>query len=185
MSRPGVRNRGYGYGIDSRAFQQLEVLRQLDLILSGLRVRFWLRGGWGVDFLLGRVTRSHADLDLVTWQRHRRRIYQALHEAESLLERELPVQSDFIKDGQDVTIVYLERVPDGSVVAHGTPEWVWQPDALPSHRHCLQSICARVVSPRQMLRDLKGYEAATGRPLRPKDAGTMTALRDIIEGTRN
>ena len=27
-------------------------------------VRFWLEGGWGVDALLGRSTRPHADLDL-------------------------------------------------------------------------------------------------------------------------
>ena len=27
-------------------------------------VRFWLAGGWGVDALLGRQTRSHADLDI-------------------------------------------------------------------------------------------------------------------------
>ena len=29
-----------------------------------MRVDFWLAGGWGVDFHLGRVTRSHSDIDI-------------------------------------------------------------------------------------------------------------------------
>lgn len=33
--------------------------------LEGVRVRYWLIGGWGVDALLGRETRSHKDLDIL------------------------------------------------------------------------------------------------------------------------
>lgn len=41
-----------------------EVLRILD-VLDTWRLRAWLDGGWGVDALLGRVTRVHDDVDLV------------------------------------------------------------------------------------------------------------------------
>jgi lincosamide nucleotidyltransferase A/C/D/E len=40
------------------------VLYVLDLLAAG-RVQVWLDGGWGVDALLGRITRTHNDLDLV------------------------------------------------------------------------------------------------------------------------
>ena len=40
------------------------VLHILDL-LATVGVQVWLDGGWGVDALLGRITRSHNDLDLV------------------------------------------------------------------------------------------------------------------------
>lgn len=40
------------------------VLYILDL-LTTMGVQVWLDGGWGVDALLGRITRSHDDLDLV------------------------------------------------------------------------------------------------------------------------
>lgn len=40
------------------------VLHILDL-LATVGVQAWLDGGWGVDALLGRITRSHNDLDLV------------------------------------------------------------------------------------------------------------------------
>ena len=40
------------------------VLHILDLLATG-GVRVWLDGGWGVDALLGRISRPHFDLDLV------------------------------------------------------------------------------------------------------------------------
>ena len=40
------------------------VLHVLDL-LAPVGVQVWLDGGWGVDALLGRITRLHNDLDLV------------------------------------------------------------------------------------------------------------------------
>ena len=33
--------------------------------LAGAGIRYWVVGGWGVDALLGRETRSHKDLDLL------------------------------------------------------------------------------------------------------------------------
>ncbi|MFI6027184.1 nucleotidyltransferase domain-containing protein [Amycolatopsis magusensis] len=39
----------------------LELLREFDA--AGARV--WIGGGWGVDALVGRQTRPHADLDLI------------------------------------------------------------------------------------------------------------------------
>jgi hypothetical protein len=44
---------------------QLAVFVELNAVLASAGVRFWLRGGWAVDFLLGAVTRSHADVDAV------------------------------------------------------------------------------------------------------------------------
>jgi lincosamide nucleotidyltransferase A/C/D/E len=53
-----------GTGSAEASMQPLEVLSVLDaLAAQGLRV--WLDGGWGVDALLGEVTRSHEDVDLV------------------------------------------------------------------------------------------------------------------------
>ncbi|MES2465523.1 MAG: amino acid transporter [Armatimonadota bacterium] len=40
------------------------VLHLLDLLATA-RVQAWLDGGWGVDALLGRITREHNDLDLI------------------------------------------------------------------------------------------------------------------------
>ena len=31
-------------------------------------IRYWLFGGWAVDFHAGRVTRDHADIDIAVWE---------------------------------------------------------------------------------------------------------------------
>jgi hypothetical protein len=53
---------------------QLELIEEIGSLLDRAAIRFWLRGGWALDFHLGRATRRHADVDLVTWLRHRARI---------------------------------------------------------------------------------------------------------------
>ncbi|NUT38935.1 MAG: amino acid transporter [Thermoactinospora sp.] len=53
-----------GSGRVSAVFETAEVLRVLALLrAAGCQV--WVGGGWGVDALLGRVTRDHGDLDLM------------------------------------------------------------------------------------------------------------------------
>jgi hypothetical protein len=51
--------------------RELAVLGELWALLGRTRIRFWLRGGWALDFHLGRLTRDHADIDVVTWAPHR------------------------------------------------------------------------------------------------------------------
>jgi hypothetical protein len=57
---------------------QLELLSEISLVLPRARISFWLRGGWALDFLLGQITRVHADIDLVAWRRHAGRIHSLL-----------------------------------------------------------------------------------------------------------
>src|SRR5688500_15206941 len=40
-----------------------DVLEVVDVVRS-VGCRFWLEGGWGVDALVGRVTRPHRDVDV-------------------------------------------------------------------------------------------------------------------------
>jgi hypothetical protein len=166
---------------DERASAQLAVLGQVDGVLSALHVRHWLRGGWAIDFLLGRITRPHADLDLVIWARHRERARHALLNAGFELARETAVQTDFRRRGHDMSVVYLERGSDGNIVTHGIPGWVWRADALPLRRWFLHGVSSRVVSPAQLIAEKEGYERGTSRPLRPKDVESIAVLHQIEE----
>lgn len=40
------------------------------LTLSKLGIELWIDGGWGVDALLGQLTRTHKDLDIAIEQKH-------------------------------------------------------------------------------------------------------------------
>ena len=49
------------------ATDQLVALAALHHLLQSHGVDYWLFGGWAVDFHAGRVTRTHADLDVAVW----------------------------------------------------------------------------------------------------------------------
>jgi hypothetical protein len=46
---------------------QLEAIAQLVDSLVDEGIDYWLFGGWAVDFHVGKVTRSHADIDVAIW----------------------------------------------------------------------------------------------------------------------
>jgi Aminoglycoside-2''-adenylyltransferase len=48
--------------------EQLAALAELDQVLSAHGFEYWLFGGWAVDFHVGRVTRTHGDIDLAIWR---------------------------------------------------------------------------------------------------------------------
>lgn len=40
---------------------QLNLLLEISEICLSLNFNLWLRGGWAIDFLLGKITRLHTD----------------------------------------------------------------------------------------------------------------------------
>ncbi len=164
---------------DDQTLSQLNVLGEINAIFSSLRGRFWLRGGWAIDFLLGKITRSHEDLDLVTWVRHRDRLEQTLVNASF---QRVPVsdrQTDFRKGNVDIQFIYLTRSSNRSIILNGLPEWVWRSDALLQKSFTLHGISAYVLSPLQLLEEKEVYEQI-GRTPRPKDIESKKVLQSII-----
>lgn len=60
-------------------FTEADILEVLGWA-ADLGVDAWLDGGWGVDALVGRQTRNHADLDLVIDARHEHAFVNRLRE---------------------------------------------------------------------------------------------------------
>jgi hypothetical protein len=160
---------------------QLNVLREIKEICLSLDAAFWLRGGWAIDFLLGKVTRTHSDIDLVTLIQHRTELERSLVSAGF---QQIPVtefQTDFLKDGVDISFVFVERSNDGRIFAYSIPDWEWRADSFQSHPYQLQGISMNVLSPQMLLEEKQVYEEGTGRKPRPKDFQSMKILREIID----
>jgi hypothetical protein len=58
--------------------RQLAAIAEVRNVTQRLAVDVWLRGGWALDFSLGRVTREHADIDWFCWAGHLDAIAQDL-----------------------------------------------------------------------------------------------------------
>lgn len=168
---------------DGQTESQLNILKEISAIFSSLGQEFWLRGGWAIDFLLGKVTRLHGDIDLITWIQHRERLEQVLMEygfertpvREQFRER----QSDFRKDNVEVTLGYITRTNQGSLIMNGLPEWEWRADSLMAKCYNLNGISAHVLNPRQLLDEKVVYEQI-GRTVRQKDVESKKILQNII-----
>jgi hypothetical protein len=160
---------------------QLNILREINEICSSLGANIWLRGGWAIDFLLGKVTRAHSDIDLVTLIQHRTELEQSLVSAGF---QQIPVtefQTDFLKGGVDISFVFVERSNEGRIFAYSIPDWEWRSDALQTQKYQLQDVSANVLSPQMLLEEKLVYEEGTGRKPRPKDLESMKILSGIID----
>ncbi len=163
---------------------QLEVLKELSSISTSLGGDIWLRGGWAIDFILGKVTRSHDDIDLVTWIQHKEQLeddlllagYQRVGVKEEFRNR----QSDFCKSPVELSFCYIDRTREGSIIMNELPEWVWRPDSLSSQRFTLRNIPFKTLSPKQLLEEKEIYEQI-GRKPRRKDLESKEMLRLMIE----
>ncbi|GAA0338039.1 hypothetical protein GCM10008967_30400 [Bacillus carboniphilus] len=162
---------------------QLQILNEVNRICESNDIHIWLRGGWAIDFLLGGITRSHEDLDLVTWVSNREVMEEAL--VKEGFER-LPIsdrQTDFRKNEVDIQFLYMTQT-DGSISPHNLPEWLWRADSLPPGLYQLNGISMRVVSPQQLLEEKQVYEQI-GRKPRDKDQESKRILQKIIEHMKN
>ena len=160
---------------------QLLILKEIQDIVSALDLKIWVRGGWAIDFHLGRITREHSDLDLVAWIKHRELLEKELVRAGY---KKIPVseyQTDFLKKDVDASIVFVCLSDNGEIFANSFPEWVWTKGALPDRQHTLEGVTSRVLSPQQLLQEKEVYEQGTGKKLRPKDRKSIEMIKKIIE----
>ena len=81
------------------------VLHILDLLAAAV-VQAWLDGGWGVDALLGQITRSHDDLDLVLALDDLNRVVAVL------------VRNGFSVEEEELGRVVLEHAAQGRIDLH-------------------------------------------------------------------
>jgi len=95
------------------------------LKLEKLGIAVWIEGGWGVDALLGRQTRPHADLDILILQKDVRRLRETL-EADRYREIKLEIARPYnfvMGDNQGREIdVHVVDLDDAGNALYGPPE---------------------------------------------------------------
>jgi hypothetical protein len=82
--------------------RQLALIAEFVALCQEASIQCWLRGGWAMDFFLGRVTREHEDIDLFVWAKDAGTLARELEQA-GFREVEGPppeAQRDFVKAGE-------------------------------------------------------------------------------------
>ena len=151
-------------------------------MLGRARIRFWLRGGWGLDFHLGRVRPGHADIDVVASLRHRERIRRLLVErgfsqVPGYQEPQLVLE----RHREEASFLFVVR-QGGDVVVPGYERWPFTVGAFPLAPKALAGVTCRVLSVEELLEEKLLHHEWSGRPLRPKDRESIELLRGLRGG---
>ncbi|MEU6424462.1 hypothetical protein ABZ860_01095 [Microbispora sp. NPDC046973] len=156
--------------------EMLRVLNALDE--AGCEV--WVAGGWGIDVLVGRVTREHHDLDLLHRAEQERLVVGAL---ESLGYAERPgavpgrparfVMTD--GEGHELDLHPLHVAEDGSAVQHLDDRGaaLHYPAAV-FVTGTIEGVRVRCLSVGQQVAFHQGYEP------RDRDLHDMASLRSVF-----
>jgi lincosamide nucleotidyltransferase A/C/D/E len=106
-------------------------------LLDQHELRYWVVGGWGVDALLGEVTREHNDLDLLLVGSQHATTWRLLHDHGFALaytwEENVDVPGDLVEGTQPTAYVLRDsegRELDVHVLdeCEGVPRPIWSTD---------------------------------------------------------
>src|SRR5262245_55135300 len=117
--------------MDASPVSEIEILETLSLLNARLSDPVWLFGGVAVDFLVGRWTRPHGDIDLNAYADSRERLTQEL-EAIGFRSADKGWLTHWQHDKRPwrLELVFLERMQDGSAALVIAPD---APVGVPGH----------------------------------------------------
>ena len=145
-------------------------------LLEGAGVEVWLDGGWAVDALLGRQTRSHEDLDVIVHERHLPALRRLLGERGFAAQPDGTPSNFVLADGAglevDVHAIVFDRDGNGVYRMADGGTWIF-PAAGFAGRGEIAGCAVRCLSAEvQVLCHAHGYEPAE------KDLRDMELLRE-------
>jgi hypothetical protein len=172
-----------------------EILETLRPLAATVTTPLWLSGGVAVDFLVGRWTRPHGDIDLNALAAHRPSLTLELNRLGYFTtEHGWLTQWFHQTTGRRLEIVFLEQTATGHaelVIGEGDP--VGLPGRYPmvegyleaSRNATLAGVTFRVSSPEgEWLARATGRDVVGGRRYEPKLAHDTLLLEGLIPASR-
>ncbi len=113
---------------ERRNARQFRLINEFASICTASSIEFWLRGGWAMDFFLGRVTRAHHDIDIFVWSKDAIRLMERLRQAgfEEMGGAPPEAQRNVARHGEELQIVLLDSNQRGEIATAGGP-WAGVP----------------------------------------------------------
>ena len=173
--------------MSSNAETQVAVIAEAVSALEADGIACWLAGGWAVDFLVGRVTRPHRDIDIVIWSGDAERATAALARAgfgESTSTGNELIHFEHMR--VPITLSFIERETDGTLVTPGKwRDWPWPADALTGPPGRIGNLAVPIVSLASQLETKENYASHPhGGPLRPQDHADLAVLHAFRDDQR-
>ncbi len=175
----------------SKFLSNADILATLRELNEHVSQPLWLFGGVAVDFLLGRWTRPHGDIDLHTFAEYRADLTRELHQL-GYRTANTGWLTHWYQQDRDrfIELVFLERDENGSPLLRIRPgdpvgkpgEYPLLPDQLDPNRFAeLDGVRFRVNSPAgEWLARANGLDVVEGRQPEPKLEHDLRLLETLI-----
>jgi len=175
--------------MDKRTHGQLRVIREVIAVTRAAGIPAWLFGGWGLDARIGRITRSHGDVEFWVERVHAEQSKEVLEAAGAIpLATQPPEEArEFTWDEVPFSTAYFDRAPDGSFsqLLGRWSDWHFPPGSFGEEPGMLDGTPVPVMSAAGMLAMKKQFpRLRNGQPWRQKDIDDIEILRVLAaEGT--
>lgn len=171
------------------AEEQLSAIDELVTVARELGVSVWLRGGWAVDFFLGRVTRDHADVDWFALTGEGQQLADRLIGSgyEDVTSTPPGQQIDLVRGTVDHGIALVRLGSRNEPLVAGGP-WAAEPwpDGMLDGPECrIGNVRTRIIAPLVQI-EIKQMTPTWHPKLqrRQKDLDDIAAIRSRLDGSR-
>ncbi|MEV0459335.1 nucleotidyltransferase domain-containing protein [Catellatospora methionotrophica] len=161
--------------------RQLAAIAEISGAAARDGIALWLRGGWAMDFHLGRITRPHADVDWFCWAADADRLTAVLTELgfTAYGEHDRRLQRDFLRGDVDLGVGLLGRDAAGCATVPAGPHagTRWPHGMLDGPPGSLGGVTCPVISPQAQI-EIKDMMPVwvPGLPRRDKDRTDIALL---------
>ena len=164
---------------------QLELIGALFADCESRNLRVWLLGGWGIDALLGKISREHYDIDIVAEESSKEALREAIeHIGGEFADK--PMGWRFCKNDVRVDVTFIFYAADGTPISDLKEEdpnvYPWPPGSFPDECNGrLPGLCCRAMSWEAQYVAKAGYkDAFPDTALRAKDDLDLEIIRRHI-----
>jgi hypothetical protein len=176
--------------VSQQGSAQLRLIAEVVDVAHRLGIPVWLRGGWAMDFYLGRVTREHRDIDWFVDVDAAELLVAALEACGFVMVPGVPtgVQLDLVKEGEDLSFALVGRDAGGRGVVPAGPYAGerWPVGMLGERIGRIGEQMAPVIEPAAQV-EIKAMMPVwvPGRPRRAKDLADIAILEAAIAADRS
>ena len=174
--------------MDKTTETHLSIISEVHDLLGAASIPHWLDGGWGLDFLLGRVTGLHDDIDWKIWKKDAAEVAGLLEKTGYRTQkvRHPEEHIGFWRFDQYVSFTLNEIDQEGRAVTSGRwRDWPWPEAAFSAGPGQLDGLVCPVVSAEAQLDVRENFDKhPAGAPKRDKDIAAIVELRKLVSGSQ-
>jgi len=160
---------------------QLSLIKDFLNLCTDHNIESWLMGGWGLDFLMSKETRSHSDIDLIADCKAYSSLSEIIAGFADLVTMNSEQKIKFIKDGTGFDLCFFFEIDHQYYMDLDEEDPLVYPmprNSFPKNNFSkLSGIEARTISWEAQYVAKEGYFFYSNQPLREKDKQDLGIIK--------